>query len=207
MTLIKNCGLKSLAEMEMAARTGASFIGFVHHAASPRHLDLSTMAALNMQKPAGVKSVAVTMNPSDALLQDIVTMVRPDYLQVHKVDAPRLTAIREHVTLPLIVGVAVRAAVDIAMAKLYESLAEHILLDAEESGSGKPFDWSFLEPMPLSKPWFLAGGLTPQNVAEAIRRSHAPMVDVSSGIEDTPGHKSLEKIAAFNQAVLNAAHG
>ena len=207
MTRIKNCGLKTTADMDAAAESGASFIGFVHHAASPRHLTIPEMAALNLQKPARVQSVAVLVNPSDETLDAITASVRPDYLQLHKVDAVRAMQVAARTPLPLILGVAIRSAADIERALQLEAHAAHLLLDAPESGSGVPFDWAALQDLHLQKPWFLAGGLMAENVAEAIRITGAPMVDVSSGIEDRPGHKSAEKIAAFNRAVLNASHG
>lgn len=202
MTLIKNCGLKSLGELDMAARTGASFVGFVHHASSPRHLPLSDIAALRRQTM--LKSVVVMVNPTDTILDDVVALVKPDYLQIHKVDAARAAMISERTRLPLILGVAMRSADDLHLAQALEPLAEHILLDAADSGSGVAFDWNVLHGLQLQKPWFLAGGLTIGNVREAIQKTGAPMVDVSSGLEDAPGQKSLEKIAAFNRTVLQA---
>lgn len=207
MIRIKNCGLRTPADIEQAARTGAHFIGFVHHAASPRHLPLPDMAALLLQAPRAMHRVVVLSNPSDALLDDIRTLVTADYLQVHGVDAARAAMISERTHLPLILGVAMRGPDDLARAHALEPLAEYLLLDAPESGSGHAFDWSMLAGVRFAKPWFLAGGLTPANVADAIRLTHAPMVDVSSGIEARPGVKSAEKIAAFNRAVLDASHG
>ena len=207
MTLIKNCGLKTVMDMETAATTGASFIGFVHHAASVRHLEIPEMAALHIQKPATVKSAVVMVSPTDSLLDEITSIIRPDYLQIHKVDAGRAAMISERTRLPLIIGIAMREPADLELAHTLEPLAAHLLLDAPESGSGKAFDWGMLAGVHFAKPWFLAGGLTAQNVQEAMRITHAPMVDVSSGIEDAPGHKSLEKIAAFNRAVLHPTHG
>ncbi len=207
MTLIKNCGLKTFADMEVAGRSGAGFIGFVHHESSPRHLGIPEIAALNLQKPENVKSVVVMVNPSDTQLDDIASLIRPDFLQLHKVDAGRAALISERTRLPLILGVAMRQPSDLELAHALEPLAEHLLLDAPESGSGVAFDWSVLSGVHFTKPWFLAGGLTAANVGDAIRLTHAPMVDVSSGIEDRPGHKSPEMIAGFNRAVLDASHG
>lgn len=206
MTLIKNCGLRTLGDMQIAADTGAAFIGLVHHAASPRHLTLEEMAALAQQAPAGIKKVAVLVNPNDALLARLVTDVAPDYLQLHKVDAARAAEVGSRFALPLILGVAMRHADDVALAHTLEPHAAHLLLDAPESGSGQAFDWAMLQGVQFAKPWFLAGGLHAGNVAEAIRTSGAPMVDVSSGIEHAPGQKSPEKIAAFNRAVLATSH-
>lgn len=207
MTLIKNCGIRFASDLEVVASTGATFVGFVHYANSPRHLDLPAMAALQLHKPSVLKSVVVMNDPSDPVLDDVVSIIRPDYLQVHKVDAGRAAMISERTRLPLILGVAMRQPSDLELAHQLEPIAEHLLLDAPESGSGLAFDWNMLKHAHFQKPWFLAGGLTTENVAEAIRITGAPMVDVSSGIEDKPGHKSPEKIAAFNRAVLDATHG
>lgn len=202
MTLIKNCGLKTMADIDASARSGSNFIGFVHHAASPRHLGLPEMAALNMQKPTSVKSMVVMVDPTDHVLDDVVAMVRPDYLQIHKITAARAALISERTRLPLVLGVAMREPDDLKLAHALEPIAEHLLLDAPESGSGVAFEWSVLADARFKKPWFLAGGLTIANVVEAIRLTGAPMVDVSSGIEQRLGQKSPEMIAAFNKAVL-----
>lgn len=207
MTIIKNCGLRRVDELHAAAASGARFAGFVHYAPSPRHLPLEAMAVLVQATPTSLQSVAVLVNPDDAQLDAIVREVKPDYLQLHKVTRERAAEIGQRCGLPLILGVAVRSAADLAMAALLEPLAEHILLDSQESGSGQSFDWELLSQHRLTKPWFLAGGLHAQNVAAAIHSTGAPMVDVSSGIETAPGVKSLEKIAAFNRAVLHATHG
>jgi phosphoribosylanthranilate isomerase len=204
-TAIKNCGLRSPVELDQAARTGASFVGFVHHPASPRHLALPEIAAL--AQATTLKRVVVMVDPSDRLIDDVVTLVKPDYLQVHGIPGARAMHIAARSELPLILGIAVRGPEDLETARTLEPLAAHILLDNKESGSGEAFDWTLLAGIGFQKPWFLAGGLTPENVAQAIRLTRAPMVDVSSGIEDAPGKKSLEKIAAFNKAVLNASHG
>lgn len=207
MTIIKNCGLKSVLELEQAVATGASFVGFVHYPASPRHLGIPEIAALNLQKPDRLKSVVVMVAPSDQLIDDITSILKPDFLQIHKVDAPRAAMISERSRIPLILGVAMRDAADVALAHSLEPIAAHVLLDAPESGSGSSFDWGVLAGIHFSKLWFLAGGLNAANVRDAIRVTGAPMVDVSSGIEDKLGQKSLEKIAAFNRAVLHPTHG
>lgn len=155
-----------------------------------------------------IPTVAVLVNPEDALLNTIATDVRPDYFQLHMMHEPtRLQAIHSRYGIPVISAISVRSEADLSHITTLEEISAHLLFDAPAPGSGKPFDWRLLKNLPLRKKWFLAGGLTPENVAEAIRVTAAPMVDVSSGIESTPGEKSLEKIAAFNAAVLHAAHG
>jgi len=207
-TLIKNCGLKTPEAVAQAAATGASYIGLVHHVASPRHLSLAEGAALRAHIPTHVKTVAVLVAPDDALVAQICAEWQPDLLQIHGVtDATRLKEIRQH--RPLILGWPVGAASDIIAADAYAGLVEHVLFDTQKTGSdggtGEAFNWQWLATHRPALPWFLAGGLTPANVAEALRITRAPAVDVSSGLESAPGIKSLEKIAAFNEAVLRVS--
>lgn len=211
MTLIKNCGLKSEEAIHEAARTGASFVGFVHHLASPRHLEFDVMARLASQTPDTLKQVAVLVDPSFDLLDDMLQFVRPHYLQVHRVDDPaRISKLQEYTGIPIITAISVRDRNALIAAEVLEDASAHVLFDAyhphQEGGVGEVFDWSLLRLVKLKKPWFLAGGLNAGNVRTAITLTAAPMVDVSSGIEDSPGNKSLEKIAAFNAAVLHAGH-
>lgn len=209
-TRIKNCGLKTPESIDQAIATGAGFIGLVHHAASPRHLDVDAMATLAAHAHGRAKTVAVMVSPSPDVLGEIVSRVKPDYLQLHNVhDMSAMQSIYDQHRIPLISAIAVRDASDLTLAATLEEISAHVLFDAAKAGSGKAFDWALLKNLPLKKRWFLAGGLTPENVTEAMRITHAPMVDVSSGIEDPAGsgNKSLEKIAAFNRAVLHSAHG
>jgi phosphoribosylanthranilate isomerase len=207
MTIIKNCGLKTPESVDCAINNGAGFVGFVHHEASPRHVSIADMTRLIAHSRGRAKTVAVLVNPSDALLAEVVN-ANPDYIQIHGVEsALRIQAIRAATGKPIISAVAVRTQADLTSALMFEEISDYLLFDAAHAGSGKAFDWSLLKNIPLKKRWFLAGGLTPENVTEAIRVTGAPMVDVSSGIEDSPGNKSLIKIAAFNAAVLHAGHG
>lgn len=204
---IKNCGLKTPATIDAAVHSGATFIGFVHAPSSPRHLELHDIGKLIDYLPHKIKSVLVTTAPDDALLDAIARHPMPNYLQVHGVTDPaRLREIADRIRIPLIIAVHVSRSENIALASVFEQIGTHILFDAPNAGSGTSFDWQMLRDIIKQKkphrPWFLAGGLTPQNVAEAIRITHAPMVDVSSGIESTRGVKSPEMIAAFNGAVL-----
>lgn len=209
LTLIKNCGLKTAAAINQSAKTGASFVGFVHHLASPRHLSLEQLTKLSVKTPDALKQVVVMVDPSLELLDEVLTGIRPHYWQLHRVNSPeRVRTITEHTGIPVISGVSVRDRTALVAAEALEDASAHLLFDAyhpqQEGGSGTVFDWSLLRLIKPQKPWFLAGGLTAENVGEAIRATHAPMVDVSSGIETRLGVKSLEKIAAFNAAVLHA---
>lgn len=209
MTLIKNCGLKSPEEIAQAASTGASFVGFIHHPSSPRHLAIEDIAPLLAYAKPRLKSVVVLANPDDEILYDVAELLQPDYLQLHSVrDIRRIAHITQTLGVPVITAIAVESAADLITAAAIEEVSTHLLFDAKTPGSGQAFDWTMLRDtlrgISLAKPWFLAGGLNAGNVVEAMRITHAPMVDVSSGLESSLGIKSLEKIAAFNAAVLHA---
>ncbi len=208
MVKIKNCGISTAPTLRCAVRNGASFIGFIHHPTSPRHLNDVQIARLGLQMPDEVNMVIVMVNPTDELL---ASLPRPNFWQIHGVDDPaRIHAIHQQTGIPVISAIRVRSGSDIANAYRLEEVSAHLLFDAyhseQDGGAGVTFDWSLLSGISLEKPWFLAGGLTAENVGEALRITKAPMVDVSSGIETAPGIKSEEKIAAFNAAVLHAAH-
>lgn len=208
-TLIKNCGLKTHEAIHEAARTGASFLGFIHHLASPRHLEIAEIAKLSAKAPDSLQRVIVLVDPSFELLDEILTSVRPHFWQLHRVNDPaRVAEITRRTGIPVISAISVRDRNSLIAAEALEAPSAHLLFDTyhphHEGGSGQVFDWSVLQLLKPKKPWFLAGGLTPDNVADALRATKAPMVDVSSGIEASPGIKSLEKIAAFNEAVLHA---
>ncbi len=204
-TRIKNCGLTTPASVTQACATGASFVGFVHHAASPRHLPIRDIAPLYAHVAPTVAKVIVLVSPADALLDELP---KPDFWQIHGVvDASRIHAIHARTGIPVITAISVRNADDLTTVPALEDASSHLLFDAPHAGSGHRFDWQLLTALMLSKPWFLAGGLTVETVAAAIRATGAPMVDVSSGIERAVGIKSEELIAAFNAAVLHAAHG
>ncbi|MES2983615.1 MAG: phosphoribosylanthranilate isomerase [Pseudomonadota bacterium] len=205
--LIKNCGLKTSDDITTAATTGAHFAGFVHHEASPRHVALGDLEALVAHAKPLLKTVVVLKAPSEGLLWEITNLVAPDFIQLHQFPSvDYIRKIADQTGIPIISALSVRDAQDLAMAEALEDVSAHVLFDAPQAGSGKTFDWQLLKTLTMKNPWFLAGGLTIDNVAEAIRATHAPMVDVSSGIESAPGVKSAEKIAAFNAAVLHASH-
>ncbi len=207
-TRIKNCGLKTSEAIDCAISTGAGFVGFVHHEPSPRHITLEQMARLRAHAGTLIKTVAVLVNPSDELLGQIAREVKPDYFQLHDArDTGRIQTIQAQFGIPIISAISVKSESDLTNIATLEEISAHLLFDAPSAGSGKAFDWRLLKNLPLKKKWFLAGGLNAENVVEAMRITGAPMVDVSSGIESTAGEKSLEKIAAFNAAVLHAAHG
>lgn len=208
---LKNCGLKSEAAIAQSIATGATHIGLMHYEPSPRHLGLEEGAVLRPH--ISVQATAVLVNPTDATLDTLIPAWQPDLLQLHGVtDTNRLLAIRARYRLPLILALNIAAAADIETAhRLADTVNPHaLLLDAAKpgyhGGSGETFDWTLLAGYRPKTPWFLAGGLTAENVAGAIAATHPDGVDVSSGIEANRGVKSLEKIAAFNAAVLSTPH-
>ena len=204
---IKNCGLSARIEVDMAVRAGASFVGFVHYQSSPRHVPLDVAASLANHTTETTSRVLVTVSPDDALAQHIAAMPAITHLQIHGVTEPeRLHALAALSKKPLIIAVSIATRDDITAAQALEQHGEHLLLDSKSSGhggSGASFDWSLLGGVSFKKPWFLAGGLSTDNIADALEQTRAPMVDVSPGIESAPGQKSLEKIAAFNKAVIS----
>ncbi|HQY44922.1 MAG TPA: phosphoribosylanthranilate isomerase [Paracoccaceae bacterium] len=204
-TRVKICGLREPAHVEAAAAAGAAYVGFVFFAKSPRHLALSDAAALAMLAPAGVAKVALTVNATDAELDAITKAVPLDMLQLHGAESPeRVAAVKARYGLPVMKAVGVADRADLATLDLYQNVADQILVDAKPpknaalpGGNGLAFDWTLLLGRVWRRPWMLAGGLTPENVALAVRSTNARQVDVSSGVETAPGVKDESLIRAF----------
>jgi len=208
MTIIKNCGFSTTATIDAAIQSGASFIGLVHHASSKRSISYHDMAVLAKHIGNRAEHVAVLVNPHDTMIDDIMAHYKPKYWQIHNVtDASRIADIRARTRIGVITAIAVHDADDLNPVRDLAYVSDFLLFDTKQhgkdGGTGKSFNWELLKDFRTSKPWFLAGGLSAENVADALRITGAPMVDVSSGIESAPGEKSLEKIAAFNKAVLD----
>ncbi|ESQ75812.1 phosphoribosylanthranilate isomerase [Asticcacaulis sp. AC402] len=208
--LSKICGISSLGAANVAAQGGADYLGFIHFAKSPRHLTLESMAQLmHAIREEGILTplVCVVVNPDDELLRTITDSVRPDMIQLHGHETPERTAeVRRRFGLPVIKAISVETARDIAAAAAYDT--EHLLFDAKTpkdaalpGGLGISFDWSLMRSWRGSRPWFLAGGLTSENIADALQLSAASMVDVSSGVESSPGVKDEELISVFLKTV------
>lgn len=210
----KICGLSTPEAVSAAIAGGASHIGFVFFDKSPRNL--RPEAAQRLAEPvrgrAPVKVVALMVDPGDAEVAEAARVLKPDLIQLHGKESPeRAAAIRSLAGVPTIKAIGVREASDIAAALSYEDAADHLMFDAKPpegaerpGGHGARFDWTLLEGLKLKRPWFLAGGLDPWNVAEAVRLSRAPIVDVSSGVERGPGVKDPHLITAFLEAVRRA---
>lgn len=205
--LCKLCGLKTLNDIEAASLAGAAYVGFVFFQKSPRNLDIQTAERLARNVPVGIIKVALVVNASDTLLDDIISTVGVDMLQLHGSETlTRVSEVRRRYGLPVMKAVGVANASDVQIAHSYAKVADQLLLDAKPfagmelpGGNGLSFDWGLLQGQNWSIPWMLAGGLTPENVAAAVKLSGAKQVDVSSGIEMSSGQKDPELMAKFIQ--------
>ena len=204
----KICGLGAARDLEAAFRGGAAYVGFVFYPPSPRALTLARAAALAALAPPGIAKVGLFVDPDNSKLDSVISEVPLDYVQLHGSEDPaRITEIRKRSGLPVIKSVRIGASTDLHALETAEEAADVLLCDtaAEDDGAlpggnGAVFDWHRIAGRPWRRPWLLAGGLTPENVAEAIRISGAEQVDVSSGVESEPGCKSPDRIAAFLDA-------
>ncbi|QPM91939.1 phosphoribosylanthranilate isomerase [Pseudooceanicola algae] len=207
---VKICGLSRPEDVAAAAGAGATYGGFVFFGKSPRNVSIPQARDLALLAPVGFAKVALLVDPDDALLDAVTDAVPLDLIQLHGREAPeRLAQIRARTGLPVMKAVGVATADDLATLDLYTGVADQILVDAKApktadlpGGNGLSFDWRLIAGRSWSCPWMLAGGLTPDNVAEAIRLTGAPQVDVSSGVESAPGLKDPTLIRAFTQAAL-----
>ena len=202
---VKICGLTTVEAVQDTVAAGADYIGLVFFPKSPRNLDFDTAQRLAQQVPSHVKTVALMVNPSDDFLRELLEHVDFDILQLQGSEsAERVHEIKELSGKPVIKALGVSSQDDLATLESYKGLADQILLDAKApkdadrpGGNGASFDWSLLTDTSIDVPWMLAGGLTIENVKEAITVSHAHQVDVSSAVESAPGVKDKEKVRAF----------
>ncbi len=205
---VKFCGLRSAADVAAAAEAGARYVGFVFFAKSPRNVSLDAAAALAIDVPQGICKVALTVDADDAFLDALLATVPIDMLQLHGHETPgRVAQVKARYGLPVMKAVGVAEADDLAQLDAYMAVADQILVDAKPpkdanlpGGNGLAFDWRLIAGRRWPRPWMLAGGLTPENVADAARMTGARQVDVSSGVEMTPGVKDARLIAAFAKA-------
>ena len=212
--IVKICGLKTIDALEASIEAGADLAGFVFFEKSPRHLTVDTAKGLAARAAGRIATVALTVDAGDESLAEIIDAIEPDFLQFHGRETPeRVREAKARFGLPVIKAIGVGAAEDLVAAKAYAE-ADVLLFDAKASpgaarpgGLGLAFDWSLLTGGPRERPWLLSGGLTPETVAEALRLTGAPGVDVSSGVESAPGEKDRSRIAAFLRSVRGAAGG
>lgn len=209
---IKICGLKTPEALDVALESGADLVGFVFFAPSPRSLGLEAARMLGARVQGRAGKVALTVNANDETLFDIVTALKPDMLQLHGTETPeRVVAVRTRFGLPVMKALPIAERRDLSPIRIYANVADRLLFDARApqdatrpGGLGKPFDWTLLNGIDLGIPYMLSGGLNADNVAEALRITSAPGVDVSSGVERKPGKKDANKIRAFIRAARTA---
>jgi len=202
---VKICGITSPAAIDAAVSAGAAYGGLVFHPDSPRFVSLEQARALAGQMRGRLKIVALIADIDDTRIEALVQTVRPDFLQLHGGESVARTAeIRARFGLPVIKALPVAQASDLDIAAGYEQVADMLMFDARPpkgaaraGGHGMAFDWKLLKNRSFTKPWFLAGGLTPENVARAVELSGAQQVDVSSGVESAPGVKDAARIREF----------
>jgi phosphoribosylanthranilate isomerase len=209
----KICGLSTPDAVRAALDGGASHLGFVFFGRSPR--DIAPEAAHGLAEPArtrNIKVTAVTVDPDNALLDRLMATLKPDFIQLHGKETPaRAREVAVRTGVGVIKALAVSDASDIDAANAFESVVDHLMFDARPpkgadlpGGTGSRFDWTLMAGRRFARPWFLAGGLDPWNVADALRLSAAPLVDVSSGVERGPGLKDAALITAFLDVVRRA---
>ena len=205
---VKICGLKTTADVAAVAASGAAYAGLVFFAKSPRNLTIPAARALALAAPVGLAKVALVVDADDAFLDAITEAMPLDMLQLHGHETPdRVAEVRARYGLPVMKAVGVADEGDLAAVFDYSLVADQILVDAKPpknadlpGGNGLSFDWRLVAQRRWLRPWMLAGGLRPDNVAEAIRLTNARQVDVSSGVESAPGVKDAARIADFVRA-------
>jgi phosphoribosylanthranilate isomerase len=207
---VKICGLTRPEDALATARAGADFAGLVFHPGSPRNLSAEKARAIADKLRGRVRIVALFVDANDETISDVVAVVTPDCIQLHGKEAPqRVAEIRARFGIPVIKAIGIAEESDFDALPGYQAVADMLLFDAKAvavapGGRGRAFDWRLLHGRSISKPWLLAGGLNVQNVARAIAASGAPGVDVSSGVETSPGSKDSDAIRAFVEATRAA---
>lgn len=204
----KICGLTDATAVDTAVEHGADMVGFVFYPRSPRNVSAEQAEDLLRNVPSGIDRVGLFVDPETDFLDQILAKARLDLLQLHGDETPeRCRAISIYFGLPIIKAIKVATKADLKAAKDYEDAVDWLMFDARSAadgalpgGNGTAFDWTILKGAEFKRPWLLAGGLTPDNLAEAVKQSGATAVDVSSGVESAPGKKDPAKIRAFLDA-------
>jgi phosphoribosylanthranilate isomerase len=206
---IKICGLTDEEAVDAAVEAGADFVGVVFFEKSPRHVTIEWAAEILSFVPEEVARVGLFVDADDRFLDEAMNNLRLDLFQFHGSETPeRVETVRQEYGMPVMKALQIATAADLDAAQAYAEVADWLLFDAKPpagavlpGGNAQSFDWTLLKGRKWACPWMLAGGLTADNVAEAIKASGAKAVDVSSGVESAPGIKDAEKIARFIQAV------
>jgi len=203
---VKICGLTDSGDLAAAVEAGARYIGFNFFPKSPRYVDLEKAAQLASEVPVGVAKVALVVDVDDDFLDALTSQVAIDMLQLHGKETPeRVADIKARYGLPVIKAIGIAGPEDVAKIDIYARVADQLLIDAKApkdatlpGGNGITFDWRLLADKKYwTVPWMLAGGLTVENVAEAMRLTGAKQVDLASAVESAPGRKDPAKMRAF----------
>ena len=205
---VKICGLATVDDVRACADAGANYMGLVFFEKSPRNITIPDARELALAAPLGLAKVALVVNPSDAELDAITASVPLDMVQLHGRETPeRVAEVKARYGLPVMKAVGIADEDDLPKLESYFGVADQILVDAKPpkggelpGGNGLSFDWRLIAGRRWPCPWMLAGGLTPENVAEAVKMTGAKQVDVSSGVEHAPGQKNAELIQKFVQS-------
>ena len=205
---VKICGISTVDDVRACAGAGANYMGLVFFEKSPRNITIPAARDLALAAPVGLAKVALVVNPSDAELDAIAGTVPLDMIQLHGRETPeRVAEVKARYGLPVMKAVGIADGDDLPKLESYFGVADQILVDAKPpkdgelpGGNGLSFDWRLIAGRRWPCPWMLAGGLTPENVAEAVKMTGAKQVDVSSGVEDAPGQKNAELIQKFVQS-------
>lgn len=208
MSDVKICGITTKDALEAAVEAGTRHIGFVFYEESPRNIDPNSAAELIAALPKSVRSVGVFVDPTDKQLEKVLEHARVHMIQLHGNETPeRVMEIKEATGLPVMKAIRVATKYDMEGVEDYEATADWLLFDSKPAdadlpgGTGQAFDWSVLKGRSFKVPWMLSGGLTHENVGEAIALLNPKVVDVSSGVEDAPGEKNPDKIKEFISVV------
>ncbi|APX69872.1 MULTISPECIES: phosphoribosylanthranilate isomerase [unclassified Brucella] len=209
---IKICGLKTPEAVAAALDGGATHIGFIFFPKSPRHITPDVAARLRAAATGRAEAVAVTVDADDETLDEIVKTVRPDMLQLHGGETPeRVRFLKARYNLPVMKAFSIREAGDLEAIAPYRGIADRFLFDAKPpkgselpGGNGISFDWNLLAALDADIDYMLSGGLNADNIAEALLKTGAPGIDISSGVECAPGEKDVHLIENFFQAVADA---
>ena len=202
---VKICGITDIADMDTCLRHGVHYAGLMFFEKSPRFLDLNLARKLSLHAGDQIKKVGVTVNLDNQTIDKILAKVPLDFIQLHGHETPeRVQEIKTRYNLPVIKAIGVSKKSDLESILLFKDVADQLLIDAKSlsssvlpGGNGLNFDWNLLKNFKFECPWLLAGGLTSENVKKAIKLTGANQLDLSSGVEKTPGQKDEEKISLF----------
>ena len=193
---VKLCGFTELESLQAAIKQNVDYIGFVFHKNSPRDISIAQAKKLATEIPENISIVAVLVEPDNSVINRIAQEVKPDFFQIHGFDnLDKIQQIRrDFPDLKIIKAISVNEKFDENIVSIFEKEVDHILLDNKNPGSGQSFDWNKIKNIKFNKEWFLSGGLNCDNIKNAVSATQAPILDISSGIEEIRGKKSTSLI-------------